>query len=210
MPVFVSGYCAAIRAVIASNSARACSIETPFLHLADAIEKEIAARIVFLLELKRHPDVADFREPPAFRHDADRRDLFAVDRNDFADDAAIAAEMFLPDLVADQRDRRRVQLVFLGTKQAAEDRLHAEEGKRIGGDLPAKVTLRFVAARNDEGRLLDGANAFQGGDILFPIEVIGKRRPGVVVRQFLVKNSEIATRRSWSCDVAASAAEEAR
>ncbi len=39
----------------------------------------------------------------------------------------IAREMFLPDLVTDQRDRRRIQLVFLGTKQTAENWLHAEK-----------------------------------------------------------------------------------
>ena len=37
---------------------------------ADAIEEEIAAGMILLLHLERHPDVADFREPPAFRHDA--------------------------------------------------------------------------------------------------------------------------------------------
>src|ERR1700716_1522775 len=111
----------------------------PFLHLADAIEEEIAARMILLLHLERHPDVADLREPPALRHHPDHRDLLAVDRNNFADYSAIAAEMFLPDLVANQRHRRRVQLIFFRAKLPAEDRLDAEERKRVGGNLPAEI-----------------------------------------------------------------------
>src|SRR6476469_4195486 len=86
-------------------------------YLADAIEKEIAARIVFLLDLERHPDVADFREAPSFGHDADHGDLFAVDRNDLADHAFVAGEMFLPDLVANESNGRCVQLVFIRPKE---------------------------------------------------------------------------------------------
>ena len=81
---------------------RACLLDRDvLLHFPDAIEEEIAARMIFLLHLERHPDVANFREAPAFRHYPNHGDLLAVDRNNFADHAAIAREMFLPDLVAD-------------------------------------------------------------------------------------------------------------
>ena len=152
-----------------------------FLHLADAIEEEIAARIILLIHLERHPDVANLRETPALGHHADDRHLLAVDRNRLADDGAIAAEMILPDVVADQRDRRGVELVFFRAKLPAEDRLHAQEGKGIGGDLPAEVTLRLVAAGNDEGRLLDRGDSIQRGYVLLPLEVIRERRPGILV-----------------------------
>src|SRR5476651_2236078 len=86
------------------------------LHLPDAIEKEVAARIIFLIHLERHPEVANFRETPTLRHHADDRYLLAVNWNRFADDTAIATEMILPDLVPDQRDGRGVELVFFRTK----------------------------------------------------------------------------------------------
>ena len=86
------------------------------LHLADAIEEEVAARIVFLIHLQRHPDVAKLGEPPAVWHHADHGDLLPIDWNNLADDAAVAAEMILPNLVTNQRHRSGIEVVFLGTK----------------------------------------------------------------------------------------------
>src|ERR1043166_2618588 len=100
-----------------------------FLHFADAIEEEISARMIFLLKLKRHPNVADLREAPAFRHDADYGDLLAVDWNGLADNALVAGEMFLPNLIADECDRRRVQLIFFRSKESTENRRHPPTGK---------------------------------------------------------------------------------
>jgi len=53
------------------------------------VEEEIAARIIFLIHLERHPNVAILGETPALGHDANDRYLLAVNRNRFADDTAI-------------------------------------------------------------------------------------------------------------------------
>ena len=154
------------------------------LHFADAIEEEISARICFLLQLKRHPNVADLREPPAFRHHADDGDLLAVDRNRFPEHALVACEMFLPDLVADQRDGRSIQLAFFRPKKAAENRLYAHKRKGVCGNLAAEITLGFIAARDNKGRFRDRRDAIERGRVLFPLEVIGKGRAGVMLGIF--------------------------
>ena len=159
-------------------------------HLADALEEKIAARMVLLVHLQRHPEIANFRETPAFGHDADDRDLLAVDRNRPADDGAIGRNDFAT-FRSDQGDRRGVKLIFLRAKLAAENGLHPEKGKGIGGNVAAEVTRRFVATGNDEGRFLYGGNSIQGGDILFPLQVIGQRSAGILVAFFVNRETKI-------------------
>ena len=64
----------------ASSSARACGMETPAFTFADDIEIKIPARMLFLVALKRHPHIGDFREAASLGHNADDRGLFAVNR----------------------------------------------------------------------------------------------------------------------------------
>src|SRR5438105_12593079 len=92
--------------------------------------------------------------------------------------------MFLPDLVADQRDGRSIQLVFFRPKKAAENWLHAHERERIRGNLPSEIAFRLVAAGNDKRRFRDRRDAIEGGGVLFPLEVIGEGRAGVMLGIF--------------------------
>ena len=70
------------------------------LHLREACEIKIAARILLLLDLQRHPQIASLRKTPAFRHHSDNGDALAVYGDDAANDVGIGSEMSLPNLVA--------------------------------------------------------------------------------------------------------------
>ena len=45
-------------------------------------------------------------------------DLLAVNRNNFTNHAPVAGEMILPNVITDQGDRRRIQVVFFRAKLA--------------------------------------------------------------------------------------------
>ena len=78
-----------MRAAIASNSARTCSIGDSALHLGEALEIKIATRILFLLDLQRHPQIGRIRKTPAFWHHPDNGDALAVYGDDAANDIGI-------------------------------------------------------------------------------------------------------------------------
>src|SRR5438270_10140825 len=90
--------------------------------------------------------------------------------------------MFLPDLVADQRDGRSIQLVFFRPKKAAENRLYAHKRKGVCGNLAAEITLGFIAARDNKGRFRDRRDPIERRGVLLPLEIIGKRRAAVMSR----------------------------
>ena len=99
-----------------SSSARAFSIETPFLSKPTPRGKNCRAGF------PSRPIAAASRcrtrsgKRQSFGMTPIIGDLPAVDRNLPADDGRIAAEEILPDVIAEQRHRRRVQIVFLGAK----------------------------------------------------------------------------------------------
>src|SRR5450432_1902353 len=107
-----------------------------FLDLAYAVQKEVPPRIILFIHLEGHPEVANFREPPALWHHTDDRDLLAIDWDRFAHNRAIAREMILPNLVTDQRHRRGIELIFFRSEEAANDGLNPEERKCVRRKLP--------------------------------------------------------------------------
>jgi hypothetical protein len=63
----------------------------------------------------------------------------------FADDLRIASETPLPELVANQRDRRRARLIFLGAEAAADNRLDRKNPQEVRGDAGSLQNLRLGA-----------------------------------------------------------------
>ena len=92
---------------------------------------------------------------------------------------------FCQTLVAEERDGRRVQVIFLGAELPPENRLHAEEREGLGGDVRAEKTLGLFAVGDDEGGVLPRAEAFQRGRLLPDLEEIGKRQAVVVLGALL-------------------------
>src|SRR5205085_12126190 len=110
-------------------------------HLREACEIKIAARILFLLDLQRHPQIARLRKTPAFRHHPDNGDALAVYRDGAANDIGIGPEMIFPNLVAEQCHRRRTLTVFLGAKGPTEDGLDSKKRKCVGRYEGAEIAI---------------------------------------------------------------------
>src|SRR5206468_8480369 len=103
----------------------------PTLHLRETCEVKIAARILLLLELQRHPQIGRLRKTPTFRHHPDNSDALAVYGNNAANNVGIGPEMILPNLVAMQSHRCSTLLIFFGLKGSVEHGLDPEKRKCI-------------------------------------------------------------------------------
>src|SRR4030095_8437153 len=69
-----------------------------------------------------------------------------ADANRAVEDGRIAAELTLPQAMADDRDRRPVLPELLGCETSPEHRLHADHGKRIVEYKRGEHPLRDVTA----------------------------------------------------------------
>src|SRR4051812_14107578 len=97
------------------------------------------------LERERRPAfVAVLPEVEVRRHYADDFVWFAVGADDSSNDGGIAAELALPERVAQDHDAIQSALVFAGTEVAADLRCHAEHPEEIGGDAERDDQLGFA------------------------------------------------------------------
>ena len=77
--------------------------------------------------------------------DADDRERVAVERHDAAEDPGIAAEVPLPELVAEHDDGIRIRrAIFFRPERAAERRANAEHVEVVAGDDLAPHAHRVV------------------------------------------------------------------
>src|SRR5207249_9532706 len=94
----------------------------------------VAVGVVLLAESHRRPKlgVAE-RKPELARHHADHRIRLAVECHAPPENAGLAAELRLPQPIAQKSNARRALAVLAFTEETADERLHAERGKEIGG-----------------------------------------------------------------------------
>ena len=134
-----------MRAAIASNSARTCSMLDAGLHLCETVEIEIAARIFFLFDLQRHPQIGRLRETPAFRHHPDNGNALAVYGDDATNDVGVGPEMSFA------RSRNRVMPPAsrpsdLRQRETSDRELvDSEKGKGVRRDKRAEIAIRLLA-----------------------------------------------------------------
>ena len=104
------------------------------------------------LAVERQPELLVGREREALRHHADDGRRLAVDPDALADDVCGAAEVALPDAVADERDLLGARLVVGRGEVAAHHRRDAEDRAGNFGHVGAGVALRRAVDRDVDGR----------------------------------------------------------
>ena len=114
------------------------------------VEAMVAARGHGVIDRERRPQPGGLgkvfgvigRELEAGRHDADHHHRDAVDADRVIQDAGIAGEAPLPELVAEDRNRRTAFVLFIRGEAAAERRLHAKRGEQVRRHLGGADALR--------------------------------------------------------------------
>ena len=94
---------------------------------------------------QRQPDLGRAGKPRSVRKDADHRRGIAVDQNRAADQAPVASVARGPGAVAENHDRRRARTIVFVCESAADDRLHADGRKGVGGDVRRVETVGGAA-----------------------------------------------------------------
>jgi len=90
---------------------------------------ELTRRREYLAPHHRRPSVDVHDELEACRHDAHHRLRGAINRHSRADDAPIAAEVPLPELVAEDHDPLAAGFAFLVDELSPYQRHHAERAE---------------------------------------------------------------------------------
>jgi hypothetical protein len=149
------------------------------LQSAEGEEKQPASRLV-PVEAGLHDVVHGHRDPHrrvAAEHragktlggDANDREGHAVQRERLADDIGIAAEAALPEAVADDRDRRGLE-IFVGMERAPAREVGAEKREVIAGDdLKNDLLRRGPAAPID---LRKGHRRHLGEDVILIAQIL--------------------------------------
>ena len=125
------------------------------------------------LDLEGNPDVGFGIGDEGFSEDTDDGVGLVAERDAGADDVGVAAELALPESVADDHDVAAVGGVFLRCEGAAEHDGRAEEAEVGFGDVDAVDLLG-----NGAGEVEAGTAEVVGGDIL---KDAGLGSPGVEV-----------------------------
>ena len=118
-------------------------------------------------------DVAAIEKTERGRENADDRVAATVERDGAADDGGIAAEMRLPELVAEQNDGSGSGLFFRWKKIAAENRVDANECEKIRRDSVAADIFGLGDTGKIEADVVDDGHGGEGTALLAPIEKIG-------------------------------------
>ena len=102
------------------------------------------------LKGQRQPDLRlSLREMGPRRHDSNHGLRLGIQRDDSADDVGVAAEMSLPEFVAQEHDVVFAESILLRQEVAAQDRLHSEESEDVGRHTPARDRLGRAQACED-------------------------------------------------------------
>ena len=125
------------------------------------------------IDLEGNPDVGFGIGDEGFSQDTDDGVGLVAEGDAGADDVGVAAELALPEAVADDHDVAAVGRIFLGGEGAAEDDGRAEEAEVGFGDVDAVDLLG-----NGAGEVEAGTAEIVGGDIL---KDAGLGFPGVEV-----------------------------
>jgi hypothetical protein len=153
---------------------------------ADGGEVEVALSLSLLVgDCQRHPHIVLQRELKtgnqvratgklkSFRHYADDLRVLTGERKRLAEHIWVAAEMSLPESVADDRDRRAIRHVFFRRERAAQYWTSTNRFKEIRGYSCATQQLRISASgqlprpgtkrRHAFERLRSGFESFEVG-----------------------------------------------
>jgi len=143
-------------------------------------------------ERKRGPELSvgrpESRKFEAGRHDADHGVRLGVQLDAPPHHAGVAAELVLPELVAQDEDVVSAWLVLAGREGTAERRLHAQDVEQIGAGPDCWNLLGTVVARQNADPHLGGRHAVERLRLGFPIVEVGRggrARIGVVGRSLV-------------------------
>jgi hypothetical protein len=117
-------------------SACACAAVMPGLQAANHLQPVIATRGAQLFgnAHRRVNSIGNANgKAESGRHDADDGVREAINVDGAPDDAGIAAEILLPDLVAQHRNAVTALLLFAGKERASQQRLHTENVEEVVG-----------------------------------------------------------------------------
>ena len=150
--------------------------------LEAAGDKEIVAEVGAVgIDLEGDPDVGLRIGDERFSQDTDDGVGLVAEGDAGTGDVGVAAELALPEAVADDHDVAAVGSLFLGGEGAAEDDGRAEEAEVGFGNVDAVDLLG-----NDAGEVEARATEIVGGDVLkdaglgFPDVVVNRRAAGAV------------------------------
>ena len=165
-----------------SMSASACGARHPVLQPADQIEEVAAAGVgeVRRVDRERPPDL-DLRvvHVVAARHDADDLLGTVVDLDVLPDDAGIAAVGPLPELVREDRHRRRVRHRVGRGEPAARQRLHVQRRHQLGRDQRRDRTARRLRVEVDGANRV-GADRGERLVVVAELDELRQRHPELV------------------------------
>ncbi len=133
----------------------------------------VALAVVPELGRERHVAAHAAREVDAARHHADHGARDAVEPQRLAEHVALPAEAVLPEPVADDDDLRAFRTILLRREEAAEDRLHAEHGREVVGDLRALQPERVRAVRGVEAGALVVGDRLELALLTAPLVEVG-------------------------------------
>ena len=154
IPLSVAGYWSASRAVTTFMELCACCRLTPGFSLASTIKERAASvapeRGQILRRLHVQRDIAvqiesELRALKSLGGYSDDRGLLPVDQCLLSHDAGIAAELFLPEVIAQHNERISAAFFALGRKeQTPQRRLHAQARKIIARHVTIYELIRFA------------------------------------------------------------------
>jgi hypothetical protein len=121
---------------------------------SSALGPGVVARFDGKFIVKRHPEFLGLRKFEALRHHADDGRRFPVNPDRLADDARIAAEIALPDVVAEDRRLFRARFIVVRREIAADDRRHPDDAEEILGDVTAGITLGIILVGDVDRRAI--------------------------------------------------------
>ncbi len=122
------------------------------------------------------------RKPEPIRHDANDGGRRRVDPNRAADHGGIAVVPGSPHRTAEDDDARCTRPIVVGPKVPAEDRLVANQAKRLGRDVDARNTLgRALVVSYREGTTRISGDSNQALDGAPKIPNIGVRQTAVAI-----------------------------
>ena len=136
----------------------------------------VPVAVVLLAVAKRRPQ-RRFREgkPEFARHDADDRELLAVEGNLSSEDGGIAAELRLPQPVTQERRARGTGPIVRRREQPADGRPHTQRRQKVVRQRGAFDPNRIADANQRRQLKMVHARALERCARLDPIAVIRRR-----------------------------------
>ena len=158
----------------------ACSRLTPGAQAPDGVQPMLAAIQLIRCEDQRLPEHGLVAIETARGQNPDDPVRFTVEHQIAFQNAGIAAELRLPERVAQHHHRGRSRLIFARCEGPPDLRLHAEHLKVIGRHQLARNARRIAASRHrGPGRDLDRQRL---EDVGLPLPVQKGQRGGAVAR----------------------------